>query len=130
MIWLVGAALAGLSFETPPVAGQETVVVVVEGTPGGDMAEDSRPVAGATLRAIYRRGLAGEHEQAIGITDGRGRARWTPTDGGVATVRANNTELQLRITPAHTPSTTVALLAIIALGSSVSAAYGLSRRKR
>lgn len=136
MIWLVGAAcftttaMGGVTFETPPVEGEETVVVVVEGTPGGDLAEDSRPVGGATVRAVYRPGLPGQHEQAIGITDGRGRARWTPTEGGVAIVRANDDALDVRVTPARPPATTLALATILALGAAGSAAWGLSRRRR
>ncbi len=130
MIWLVTSAFAGLAFETPPIQGQETVVVVVEGVPGGDLPEDSEPTGGATVRAVYRPGLPGQHEQAIGITDGRGRARWTPTEGGVAVVRANDESLDVRVAPARPPSTTLALATILALGAAGSAAWGLSRRRR
>ena len=130
MIWLVTSAFAGISFESPPQEGQETVVVVVEGEPGGDLAEDSQPTGGATLRVVYRPGLPGEFEQAIGITDARGRARWIPTEGGIALVESNNSSLPMRILPKSFPPTTLILLALISLGSMASAIYGLSRRSR
>lgn len=129
MIWLLPAAFAGIAFETPPTEGQETVVIVVAGTPGGDLAEDRQPVGGATLRVVHRPGLPGEHEQAIGITDGRGRARWVPSEGGVAEVRANDEAVPVRITPARPPTTTLALLAAIGLGGVGALGYGLGRRR-
>jgi len=83
MIFLLSTlAMASVELESPPVVGEPTVVKVLD--------DDDRPRSGETVRVVHRPGLAGEEEQAIGITDGRGRARWTPSTPGVAVIRAGD----------------------------------------
>src|SRR5690606_23043937 len=78
--WLASLAWASITIEDPPRPGEETVVVVTD--------DAGRPRAGETVRVIHRPGLGGEREVAVGITDARGRVRWTPQMDGVTIVRA------------------------------------------
>src|SRR5690606_11937455 len=72
-----------LTWAPPPRAGQETTLTLT------DLRE--RPVAGATVQVVYREGLGGERQRAVGITDSRGRVRWTPELSGVVEIRAGDT---------------------------------------
>lgn len=121
MIALLSVAFAEITLEVPPVTGVETVVVVqdVRGEPRG----------GQTVRVIHRPGLAAEQELAVGITDGRGRIRWTPSATGVAWIRAGDEILPLRVAG---PAPGSALLLGIALlvGSSGAFVRGVVPRMR
>jgi hypothetical protein len=106
VIALVATAFAGITVEAPPRAGKETVVVVQD--------EQGNPRGGQTIRVVHRPNLPGEQELAVGITDGRGRIRWTPRSAGVAWVRAPDDHLPVRVAgplPVSVPLLTIALLA-------------------
>ena len=85
----IAVALAGVHFEAPPAAGVETIVAVTDAA--------DQPAPGETVRVVHRPGLTGEEDLAIGITDGRGRVRWTPTQGGIAVVRAGDERLPVEV---------------------------------
>ncbi|MBX2800924.1 MAG: hypothetical protein KTR31_24805 [Myxococcales bacterium] len=119
VLWLSHLAMAGITFESPPLHGAPTVVVVAD--------DDGRPRAGETVRVVHRPGLSGEQEQAIGITDGRGRVRWTPAVPGRAEVRAGQEPLEVRVAWARAPLGTVLLLVLCALAGIVALGHGLRR---
>ncbi|MEQ1504121.1 MAG: hypothetical protein ABMB14_17895 [Myxococcota bacterium] len=115
--WLAATAWAGIALETPPIRGGETVVVVQ------DDAGDAR--SGETVRVIHRPGLAGEKELAIGITDGRGRVRWTPEVDGVARIRAGEATTVVRVEPDEAPIASVVVLALVSAAAVGALGYGL-----
>jgi hypothetical protein len=128
VIWLVASAFAGVDFEVPPREGVETVVVV---TAPGIGEEAPQPVAGATVRVTHRPGLAGEKELAIGITDGRGRVRWVPGEGGVADVRANDEVERVRIDSGGVPPVEAGLGGTLLVAGLLALRHGLrSKRKK
>lgn len=110
-------ASATIEIETPPTPGEETIVRV--------LAQDGRPRAGETVRVVHRPGLAGQRELAIGITDARGRVRWTPAEAGVAVVRAGEERLPVRIAPPEAPRDTLVLLGLLLLAAGGALGYGL-----
>jgi hypothetical protein len=105
--------------EVPAVQGEETVVVATRA--------DDEPLAGATVRVFYRPDLLGEHEQAIGITDGRGRIAWTPSDAGIARLQAADQVQALQVAPRSPPEGTIGLLVTVAAMSLLLAGYGAWR---
>lgn len=107
MIAWLSCALASVALESPPVEGTEVVIELRDARGDAD--------SGETVRVVHRPGLAGSHELAIGITDGRGRVRWTPAEGGLARLRAGDQVLDLRIEPRRRPDLTVSMLAAVAL---------------
>lgn len=117
--WLASLAWASITIEDPPRPGEETVVVVTD--------DAGRPRAGETVRVIHRPGLGGEREVAVGITDARGRVRWTPQMDGVTIVRAGEERLSVRVLPTETPLGTVTLLVVLSLAALGSVGYGLVR---
>ncbi|MEQ1569572.1 MAG: hypothetical protein ABMA64_28300 [Myxococcota bacterium] len=104
-----GLALAAVVTETPPVQGAETVIAMTDA--------EGAPASGETVRVVHRPGLAGEKELAVGITDGRGRVRWTPEQAGVARIRAGDELLAVVITPSAVPASTPLLLGLLGLAS-------------
>ena len=119
MIWWVYAAFAGVSWESPPVVGVETVIVVRDGE-----AADAPPVAGATVRVRWRPGLPGTREQAVGITDGRGRVRWTPDEVGIAALTAADASTPVRVASDGVPTTPVAWGIALAIAGLLALRYG------
>ena len=113
-------AHAGIELEAPPELGVETVILVADDN------GDGRP--GETVRVVHRPGLAGEREVAVGITDGRGRVRWTPQLDGVAAIRADAETLTVRIPPAEAPREPLTLLVLLLVAAAVAAGYGLAPR--
>lgn len=116
---LAGASVAieGLDEgERTVMRGQEVVVMVRDGR--NDL------VSGETVRVIHRPALAGERELAIGISDGRGRVRWTPEVPGVALLRAGDGAVRIRVEPDDKPIGIVVLLAITFCASAASLVYG------
>lgn len=112
-------AVAGMSWEDEPREGVEAVLAVVD--------EAGAPRSGLTVRVIHRPGLSGEREVAIGITDGRGRVRWTPEQPGVARLRAGDEEQLVRIGTARTEPTPLLILGLlVATGAG---ALGLALRE-
>ncbi len=100
------AALADVGFESPPHDAVETVVTVVR---------DGEPAAGETVRVVVRPGLAGSRELAVGITDGRGRVRWTPEASGLTEVRAGSERVRVLVAASGVPATTSVLLTVLTL---------------
>ena len=124
--WLLASAVAAtdVTLEHPPRVGDETVIAAVDDR--GD------PRAGLTVRVFHRPGLTGQRESAVGITDGRGRVRWTPERPGVTEVRVGDTPLTVRVGYASTPPSVPLLLVLLALAGLGTLAYGvgLGQRRR
>lgn len=76
----VGLSFGNVRIDPQPNLGEPTVIEVR--TPDGD------PAVGLTVRISHREGLHNAREVAAGITDHRGRVRWTPSHAGRATLRA------------------------------------------
>ncbi|MBT3222146.1 MAG: hypothetical protein HN348_23985 [Proteobacteria bacterium] len=120
MVLLTIAALAGpITISAPPTPGHEIEVTYTD--------KRGKPKVGATISVIHRPGLDGEQQLAIGITDSRGRVRWTPEQSGVASIKANDDEFPLRISWPHPPSQTALLLGLLFLTSIGTAVYGWRR---
>jgi hypothetical protein len=111
-----------ITVEEPPVAGEETVVLVTDGA--------DRPQPGVTVRVLHRPELDGSQELAIGITDGLGRVRWTPEVAGVAELRANQDAMPVSIAWASVPAEPVSLLALLVLAGIASVVYGMTTGRR
>ena len=88
------------------------------------------PAPGETVTVVYRPGIVGEQEVAIGITDARGRVRWSPSRGGVATVHAGQQQLTLRVGRSSPPSSVLTLLSLLTLLAIGSGAFGFRKRTR
>lgn len=121
MILLLVASLAwgAITLEEPPRVGVETVIHVAD--------DAGRPRAGETVRVVHRPGLGDERELAVGITDARGRVRWTPQVDGVTTVRAGDERLSVRVVPVEPPLGTLTMLVVLCLAALGSLGYGLHR---
>ncbi len=116
-----GPAWAGVTFEAPPAAGRETVVVVDR---------EGEPAAGQTVRVVVRPGLAGSREIAVGITDGRGRVKWTPDGSGLTEVRAGEESVMVLVGGDGPPAATFGLLAVLAVAAAVLLVAGFRPRGR
>ncbi len=116
---LTGLSAATVSLETEASVEVETVVVVTRA--------DGAPMGGATVRVYYRPDLVGQREQAIGITDARGRIAWTPTHSGIARIQAADQARSLRVAPRGAPEGTLGLLITVAAMSLLLAGYGAWR---
>ena len=103
--WFVGIAHAEIAFEGRPRDGVETTITVLR---------DGEPGTGETVRVVARPGLAGSREIAVGITDGRGRVRWTPQGAGLVTVRAGDETLPVLVEAVAIPPSTGLLGAVLA----------------
>jgi hypothetical protein len=112
--------VAATTFEAAPTLGASTVIVVSDG--------DGLPSPGETVRVVYRPGLAGAVEQAVGITDRRGRVRWEPAQAGLVAVRAGRDEQITRVAWPSPPAATLVLLVALLLASLGSVAVGLGGR--
>jgi hypothetical protein len=108
-----------VTLEAPAMFGVEVVIAVTD--------ERGDPAGGETVRVVHRPGLAGEREVAVGITDGRGRVRWTPDAAGVARVRAGDEILPVRVQGPVPPAVPV-LIGLLAAGGLLALGLGLSRR--
>jgi hypothetical protein len=109
-------AMAGVQLERPGEVGVETVIVVHD--------DQDAPRPGQTVRVVFRPGLAGEREQAVGITDGRGRVRWTPNAAGLAKIRAGEAWQTVSVAGPWALDTGLLLAALLAVGA-VSALVGV-----
>lgn len=87
-VWLVlGLAHAGVVATPPPEAGAPTTLLVTD--------DAGAPRVGVTLSIVRHPGLPDAHEQGIGITDSRGRVRWTPDLPGPVAVHDPDRRLTL-----------------------------------
>ena len=121
LLLAAGLARATIAVEPAPVRGVESVVRVTD--------DKGRPEVGRTVRVVLRPGLDGEREEAVGITDGRGRVRWTPSSGGVARVQAEEEGLPVSVAWPEIPAETAILLGLVALGSASGLIFGLWPRR-
>lgn len=110
-------ALAGVTVDPPPVAGQESVVTVTDRT--------ERPRAGVTVRVVQRHGLDGAREHAVGVSDGLGRVGWTPETGGPAEVIADRDRVVVHVRFRDVPAKTLTLLGLLATAAAGAAIFGL-----
>ncbi|MFK7931323.1 MAG: hypothetical protein AB8H79_24280 [Myxococcota bacterium] len=118
-------ALAVLQVEAPPQAGTEVAITLLD--------DLSRPVAGATVRAIYREGISEERDLAVGLTDARGRVYWTPKQGGPVVLRAKRDELRVNVAYGWPPLTPIAVgipVGTLGMGLLAFGLWGSRRRKR
>ena len=76
-----------------PTVGQECLVQVA----------GAEPVGGAPVRVVLRPGLPGQHEAAIGITDGAGQLRWTPDVQGALRLEAGQATAVVHVAPDGPP---------------------------
>jgi hypothetical protein len=114
-------AFAQVTVDPAPRVGVETVVEVV------DELETAEP--GATVQVTHRPGLDGERQIAIGITDSRGRVRWTPEMGGVAILRAGDRLAPVVVGWSAVPPATASLLVLLLLAALGLTGYGLLPRR-
>ena len=111
-----------LLLAAPPAVDVETTVTVQDAA--------GTPSPGATVRVTYRPGLDGEREVAVGITDGLGRVRWTPDQGGVAELRAGPNRRRVEIERGGAPASSLTLVLLLLLASLGALAYGVLPRRR
>ena len=116
--WL---AWAGITIDPSPVLGQESTIVVVS--------NDGAPAPGRTVQVSHRPGLAGEAEEAIGITDGLGRVRWTPSTAGVSILRAGEETRAIQVAWNAPPWDTLAWLILLILASGAGLFYDRMTRR-
>lgn len=119
--WLLLAA-APIAVDPPPAIGQESVVTVID--------DIGRPVVGTPVRIEHRPDLDGSRELAIGVTDGLGRARWKPEEGGVTAIKVGQQQLRVAVIWSQRPTGAIALTligALLALGTMI---YGISAPRR
>lgn len=122
-LWLgLSMAWGGVTITPAPQIDVETVVTVLD-------AEES-PRVGRTVSVIHRPGLDGQQELAIGITDARGRVRWTPEIAGVATLHVDDQELDLTVAWPQIPTNTATLLTLLGFAGTAAMLFGLFRRRR
>ncbi len=111
-----------LTFEPPPEVGAESVITVTD--------DLGRIQPGATVQVLHRPELDGERQIAIGITDSRGRVRWTPELAGVARVRAGDIAEPVVVGRPGPPPTAVTLLALLLAGAAGGTVYGFAAWRR
>jgi hypothetical protein len=121
--WLLLTAIAhaGIVFEPAPQLAEETVLTVLD--------EQQQPVAGATVRAFHREGLAQARELAIGITDIRGRVKWTPAEAGPVRVDASKLSAEVFVAWPAPPADTVIPWLLIPLAGLPMLWLGRPRRR-
>ena len=91
---------------------------------------DGDPAPGVTVTIVHRPGLQGSSESAAGITDGLGRVRFVPTEGGVVEIRAQDEMLRSRVAYSPNPVEPSLLLALLAFAASGSLTLGMRRTGR
>jgi hypothetical protein len=111
LAWLAHAEIV---VEPPPSAGVQTAVTVLD--------DLSRPVSGATVRAVERSGLSDQRDVAVGLTDARGRVYWSPGAGGPTVLRVRDETRVVHVAyagPDETALTLLVLLLSLGLGATV-----------
>ena len=120
LFWLLGSAHGSILVEEPPELGVSNWITVTSG---------DRPVGGETVSVVHRPGIAGEQEIAVGITDARGRVRWTPARSGVTTIQAGPRRDTIHVTAVIPPPEAITLLGLIIMAGLGSLLYGLRLRR-
>ena len=95
-----------LTIEPAPEVGVEARVCVTLDAGGTG--------TGATLHAITRPGLPGQHDASVAATDKAGCAAWTPDAPGVVLLRASDEELLVNVAGRAPLDLGVAALVILA----------------
>ena len=116
LCWMVSSASGAILVEEEPQLGVTTWVTVLS---------DEHPVAGETVSVLHRPGIAGEQEIAVGITDARGRVRWTPARAGVTIIQAGSRETVAQVRADFPPPEAITLLGLIIMAGLGSLLYGL-----
>ena len=117
-LWLLGTlAWADVTTDPAPVLNEACAVRVTS--------PDGTPLSGETVRVVHRPGMAGETEVAIGITDTRGKVRWTPIQAGMSILRAGDQTRVLQVQRTERPKALYALLGLLIVASLGGLAYGL-----
>jgi len=95
-----------LTIEPAPQVGVETRVCITldAGATG----------TGATLHAITRPGVPGQHDASVAATDKAGCAAWTPDAPGVVLLRAADEELLVHVAGRAPLDLGVAILVFVA----------------
>jgi hypothetical protein len=123
MTWWIGVASAAVTLdEAPAREGTESVLLVTD--------EAGDPRSGETVRVVHRPGLAGEKELAVGITDGRGRVRWTPEASGITRIRAGEEIEVIRVATVGLPTTPIVVLGLIGAAGLGALGYGVGGPRR
>jgi hypothetical protein len=121
--WWAGIAMATITLDAEPAReGVEAIVLVTD--------EIGDPQSGETVRVVHRPGLAGEKELAIGITDGRGRVRWTPETAGIAKIRAGEQVQPIRVVADRPPTTSGVAIALLFCAGLLALGFGLRGPRR
>lgn len=118
---LLTVALASIELEPAPEVGVESVVTVTR---------DQRAARGETVRVLHNPGTSFEYERAIGITDARGRATWTPEIAGTYELRAGIERQRGRLSYPRPPADTLALLLLLLLSALGLSLVGLRKQAR
>lgn len=120
-LWLAaGLASAGVVVDPPPSIGAPSLITITD--------EAGQPRAGLSLRAVHRPGLWGAREVGAGITDARGRTRWTPEQAGATALFSGNEALGVVRVGWDAPPTSVWLP--IGLLTTLTVGVALAGRKR
>jgi hypothetical protein len=122
LLLLPSLARADILVDPDPATETEVVVTVLD--------DLSRPISGATVRAIHRPGLPGERDLAVGLTDARGRVYWTPAEAGTTVLRTRGESQVVHVArpaPPPTPLVVLSALGVVGLGL---AGWGLWPRRR
>jgi hypothetical protein len=119
LLWMFSAQATQLSVE-PALKVRNSVVV--------QCMDRGRPCEGKTVSVVLRPDLSDSQELAIGVTDSRGRVRWTPDRSGVAELRADNARLRVAIPWPRPPSESLLLMVLLLATCLGSAWYGLRKR--
>lgn len=117
-LWFTVALAQGFTVEPSPQVGLESVLLLSDAS--------DHPVSGATVRVTFRPGLEGEHERAIGITDGRGRLRWTPAEAGVGRLSTDGWTRDVQVAGDQPPASTLTLLGLLVLAGLGALGYGMA----
>lgn len=119
IVLFTSVALAVVTLSEPPQVGEETTVVLTT--------DEGSPIAGATVRAFHDPDLPRQEERAIGVTDQRGAARWTPDAPGRVRIQAGKDTLEVSVPWPSPPTGAVVALAVIVLAGLGSLLHGLRR---
>lgn len=122
ILLLASLAFAEIIVEPAPVAGTEVAITVLD--------DLSRPISGATVRAVARPGLARERDLAVGLTDNRGRVYWTPRDGGPVVLQARTDSTRVHVAYAQAPRESMVLLILLGIIAMLATTVGLWPRRR
>lgn len=109
-------AQAAVMVDPAPVQGAESTITLLD--------DSGAPRPGVTVRVFHGRGLELVEEVAVGITDARGRALWTPQRAGRTVVHSEHEERAVHVAWAGPPRGLLALLLVLLLASGAAVVHG------